>query len=121
MGTWRTVFFVINFGATALFVLFCFISFFDLLAAFGLPVGYPGGMSFVVAAVAYGAAEWLAYFRKNRALEWSLGVVCGLVGALAAGAFVVNAVGAVGEGGLTDGYIHLGIGAVLFAVAAYGL
>jgi hypothetical protein len=121
MVPWRTVFFGVNFGAAALFVILCVVSMAESLVGGGSPFAFLGGVCFVWPALAFGVAEWSLHVRNARSLERPLGVVCGLVGGLAIFAFVSNAAEAAVKGGSPGILFWIGFGAACFAIAAYGL
>lgn len=70
------------------------------------------------AAIAIG--EWLLFTRDKQKLERPLGIVAGLVGALALFALIANAGEAVVEGGSPGALFWLGFGSACLAIAAYG-
>ena len=118
---WRAIFFAVNFAASVLFVISCIVAVGESLNGAGSPYALGGGVCFVVPAAAYGLAEWLLYVRNVRRLERPLGVVCGVVGAMAVFAFVANA----GEAMTTPtsggpGVLAWGFAAACFGTAAYG-
>src|SRR5262245_20750401 len=81
-------------------------------AVVGVVIAAPG------AAIAL--AEWFLFARDKHRLERPLGIVAGLVGALALFALVANAGEALVEGGSPGVLFWLGIGSVCLAIAAYG-
>jgi hypothetical protein len=71
-------------------------------------------------AIAVAVAEWLLFARRMPRLERPLGMVAGLVGALAVFALVANAGEALAKGGSPGVLFWLGFGSVCLAIAVYG-
>jgi hypothetical protein len=121
MVPWRTIFFAINFGAAVFFFVICLASVGESFVGGGSPFAFLGGVCFAGPAAAFGIGEWLLRMRNIRGLEGPLGLVCGLVGAMALFAFASNAAEAAVKGGSPGIRFWLGFGAVCFAIAVYGL
>ena len=116
MSAWRAIFFGINLAACLSWI-FITARFFaesdrDAFAAvMWTLVALP--------AVAVGVAEWLLFTRRAPRLERPLGIVAGLVGALAIFAFLANVAEVVHSSASPDVDFWLLFGAACLAVAAY--
>jgi hypothetical protein len=117
MVPWRIIFFGANLAACLGWIALTiqFIGESDL-SVFALVLG----AIMASPAIAVGIAEWLLFARRMPRLERPLGVIAGLVGALALFALVANAGEAFVKGGSPGALFWLGFGSVCLAIAAYG-
>jgi hypothetical protein len=118
MAPWRVIFFAINSAACLGWVVLTarFIATESDLSGLALVLGMIMASPAIVVAV----AEWLLFTRRIPRLERPLGVLAGLVGALALFALVVNAAEAAVKGGSPGVWFWLGFGTTCLAIAAYG-
>jgi hypothetical protein len=120
MVPWRTIFFGVNCAACLGWIVIAVLWLaegsqrsIDLFSAVvGVVIAAPA------AAIAVG--EWLLFARGKQKLERPLGIVAGLVGALALFALVANAGEAFVKGGSPGALFWLGFGSVCLAISAYG-
>jgi hypothetical protein len=118
MVPWRVIFFGVNLAACLGWIALAtqFIAGESELSVFALLVG----ALMASPAIAVGIAEWLLFARRVHRLERPLGIIAGLVGALALFALIANAGEALVKGGSPGALFWLGFGSVCLAIAAYG-
>lgn len=118
--SWRMIFFGVNCAACLGWI---------VVAVLWLAEGSQGSIDIFSAVVgvviaspaaAIAIGEWLLFTRDKQKLERPLGIVAGLVGALALFALIANAGEAVVEGGSPGALFWLGFGSACLAIAAYG-
>ena len=118
MVPWRVIFFGVNLTACLGWIALTtqFFAGESDLSIFGLVLG----AIMASPAIAVALAEWLLFARRMPRLERPLGIVAGLVGALALFALVVNAGEALVNGGSPNVLFWLGFGSICLAISAYG-
>lgn len=122
----RTLFFLINFYAATWFAILGITAFAIGFYGQGSPYSFFGGFLFFWPAAILAGLEWRAYLRGANHLDWQLGVVWAMVGALVVGGLIASLVEAIDENRLEDlpfwltyAGISLGIGIYTAACCWY--
>jgi hypothetical protein len=116
---WRVIFFGVNFAAAMGWV----VMFADFIGreSDGSVFALVSGAVMASPGIVVMIAEWLLFARRVKALERPLGVLAGVVGALASFALITNAGEAALKGGPSAGVLFwIGFTAVCLAISAYG-
>jgi hypothetical protein len=117
---WHLVFFLVNFVAAVLWVLICVVCVVEVSIGGGSPFAFAGAVCSFGPAFAFAIAEWLLFVRNFQSLRRPLGIICGLVGALAVFALASDMFRAVVEGGAPGALFWMIFGSISVAVATYG-
>ena len=118
-GDMRTLFFLINFYAAVCFAILCIGGFVLGFYGQGSPYSFMGGFIFFWPAAIMAGLEWRAYLRGANHLDWQLGVVWALLGAVVVYGLGASLVEAIHENRLEDWAFWLTYAGISLGIGAY--